>query len=344
VSTLEIMSLSDPRWGAFVESAPQATAFHHPAWARILTETYGYRPFLLASVSGQGQIEAGVPLLEVHSRLTGRRAISLPFTDYCPLLTAEPDVLTRLAIGLADLRQRLNGGPVEVHGEMPQLPGVRQMPAGVRHVLELDGDQDEIFSRLDHNQVQRGVKKAEREGVDVRPACSSDDLRLFYDLHCRTRQRLGVPVQPWRFIKGIWTHLISEDLGFIELAYLDSVPVAGGLFLAWNGTVIYKFGASESAYWKVRPNHLILWRAIEWGCSRGYSHFDFGRSDTSNLGLRRFKDGWGTTEMPMHYSRIGGGPLLNESGPARRLLSGVIRRSPAVVCRAMGELLYGHFA
>jgi len=39
VSELE---LSDPRWLSFVSASPSATAFHHPAWASLLSDCTGF--------------------------------------------------------------------------------------------------------------------------------------------------------------------------------------------------------------------------------------------------------------------------------------------------------------
>ena len=50
--------------------------------------------------------------------------------------------------------------------------------------------------------------------------------------------------------------------GFVLVAEHESVPVAAAVFLRHNGTVIYKYGASDDAAWAVRPNHAIFWRAI----------------------------------------------------------------------------------
>ena len=45
---------SDKSWGAFVDSIPQANIFHHPAWANVLTECYGYQLFRSGLPDGGG--------------------------------------------------------------------------------------------------------------------------------------------------------------------------------------------------------------------------------------------------------------------------------------------------
>ena len=38
-----------PEWDTFVAAHPEATVFHTTAWARVLTDTYGYKPSYIVS-------------------------------------------------------------------------------------------------------------------------------------------------------------------------------------------------------------------------------------------------------------------------------------------------------
>jgi CelD/BcsL family acetyltransferase involved in cellulose biosynthesis len=123
-------------------------------------------------------------------------------------------------------------------------------------------------------------------------------------------------------------------------------PIAAAVFLAWNGTVIYKFGASDAAFWSLRPNHVLFWHAIRVACEQGYRWFDFGRTDVGQAGLRDFKLSWGATEEPLVYRMLGGKtePVSVGDGMATRVLGPVIRHGPLLLCRAVGETLYRYVA
>jgi CelD/BcsL family acetyltransferase involved in cellulose biosynthesis len=324
------LSLDDPRWLRFVESRSEAVAFHHPAWAGFLTEVYGYQGFALL-VDGSD----GLPLIEVRSPLRKRRWISLPFTDSCAPL-ADDEV--RLVHALDD-EQRRHGVPnVEFRGA---VDGAYQRSAGFLHRLELEEDPDAVFRRFHRGQVQRGIRKAAKEKLSVRPATTERDVtHVFYPLFVGTRQRLGVPVQGRRFFELLWRRVLEPGLGTALLVFHSSTPVAAGIFLNWNGTSIYKYGASDARAWNLRPNHRLFWHAIGDACVRGDNIFDFGRTEVGNEGLRRFKAGWGTEEQELTYSTIGAGAETHRSGRSVRAAGVVIRRSPRWVGRAAGKLLY----
>ena len=75
-------------WNDKISDSSRASIFHTQNWAAVLAETFGYEP-LYFFTEDRGQMQALFPLMEVNSRLTGKRGVSLPFTDMCdPLLPA----------------------------------------------------------------------------------------------------------------------------------------------------------------------------------------------------------------------------------------------------------------
>jgi CelD/BcsL family acetyltransferase involved in cellulose biosynthesis len=336
---VEALELDDPRWAEFVAGHEGATPFHHPAWAQLLAETYGYRGFALAVCGEDGRPEAGAPFLEVRSLSRRRRWISLPFTDECAPLA---DDRRQLADAFAAAREPLRAPGLEVRAALDSV-GWHTGADAVVHELDLRDGVETVRGRFSRSQVRRNINRAEREGVVVRRAATEEDLAAYYALHSRTRRRQGVPVQPRRFFDLLWARLAETGLAFILLADVgDRRAVAGALFLAWRGTTIYKFGASDPESWPARPNHLIFWTAIREACARGDARFDFGRTDVGNDGLRAFKSGWGADERPLVYSTLAAGGA--EDGLAARAMSVAIRRGPAWVCRGVGETLYRYAA
>ena len=93
-------------------------------------------------------------------------------------------------------------------------------------------------------------------------------------------------------------------------------------------------------FWSLRPNNLLFWEAIRWGCEQGFRRFDFGRSDVANRGLRKFKDNWGTQESPLKYSVISDAAPRYLGPTLPRPVSSAIRMSPVWLSRLLGELLY----
>lgn len=334
------LDLDDGRWASFLEGRPDAHPFHHPAWSRTLADTYGFRPFVLGIEADDGALHAAVPAMEV--RLPWQRTprwVSLPFTDHCSPLLAPGGDAGRFRQELEEARRAGGAREAEVRADLGDGAG-RATTSAVIHHLPLGPDPDAVLARAHRSQVQRNVRKAEREGVEVRRAESATDLTgVFFDLHAGTRRRQGVPVQPRRFFTSLWDRLIAPGLGFVLIAQLGRTPVAGAVFLSWKGTLVYKYGASDPRHLWARPNHAIFREAIAWGCTHDCRTLDFGRTDVANEGLRAFKSAWGGVEAPLVYSSVGGAP----SGGAARwspMVRPVLRRLPPSVTRAVGQVLY----
>jgi CelD/BcsL family acetyltransferase involved in cellulose biosynthesis len=338
------LDLRDPRWLAYAGGHPQALSFHRPEWAEALEACYGYYSFVFAAFDTDGKIAGGVPICEVRT-LGRRRWVALPFADACPPLLRSDDDHVPFTQALCSASLAAGIRALDVRAPLPEAAYASAHTAAVMHTLELDTSPEELFRRFHRSQVQRNIRRAEREQVIVRRAETREDVtRTYYRLHAETRRRLGAPVQPRRFFAAIWELLLQPELGHVLLAYSGARPIAGAVFLNGTETMTYKYGASDSSFWHLRPNHLIFWTAIRTAAEQGFRRFDFGRSDFEDKGLRSFKSGWGAAEGPLVYTTISERSRAARGSGSTHVVRAILRRSPTWVSRAAGELLYRYAA
>lgn len=328
-------------WIDFINSNAGATIFHHPAWLRLLVECYGYQPFVLGLRDENDKYRAGIPMMDIKSPITGRRWVSLPFSDFCsPLFENDSDhgQIIESLLSLAKVEHIHN---VELRGAYSDNPALITESDYVFHELDLEPDNEKVFARM-HEMHRRNIKTARLKGVQIVRGETSEHLREYYNLHLQTRRRQGVPTQPWKFFAAL-RKLFEQGLGFVLLAYDNQRCIAGAIFLHWQKTLTYKYGASLSDDLQVRPNNLIMWTAIQWGCNNGFNKLDLGRTTLSNEGLRAFKSRWGAREYCLPYTYLVPHAKKVYTGKLTALLSMLIRNSPPWFCRISGELLYKHF-
>lgn len=339
----ELLKLApnDPSWLSLIEQDQTATVFHHPAWMKLLSDCYGYRPFVLAVAGQNSQVCAGIPIAEVNDHLTPRRFVSLPFSDYCgPLYNSQEDL--RLLTGALVNQHRSNHFPrIEIRSALPDDANIQSIAPFVLHTLPLEANFTQVARRASRQQIQN-VRTAEKNAIRIVHGAGIEEVRAFYRLHCLVRRKHGVPVQPWNFFKLLTQRLLEQGLGFVLLAYQENRCISAGLFLHWQNTLTYKYSATETASLNLRPNHLVTWSAMKWGCENGFTTFDFGRADLEDEGLRAYKCRWGAAETPLVYSYIPTAPKQKVGGSGRlgALLMAVIRRSPVWVGQAIGEAAY----
>lgn len=339
------LEVTDGRWARFVAASPAATPFHHPEWARFLADCYGYRAFALALRGQDGEIAAGVPVVETRFPLRGRTWHSLPFTDMCAPLCHAPETVAGLAQALDSARRDAGIGRVDVRA--PLGPPGHDRAAAWAHALATRPEPDDLLAGAGMRRLRRRLRQAAAFGVRIREGESAADLdRAFYRMHVLTRRRLGVPVQSRGFFTLLWERLAAAGLGHVLLAEVDGRPVAGAVFLRWNGTTIFKFGASDPALTRYQGSSAVLWDGIRRACVGGDRLFHFGRTDFEHGGLREFKSSFGAQEDVLSYSTLAAAAPAAESSHSHlgSAMAGVLRHSPAWVTRLAGSLLYRYAA
>lgn len=332
---MKILAIDDARWREFVDGRPDATIFHHPAWASLLARCYGYRALVIADERG-GAITSGLPALVVRLPFGARRWISLPFTDHCPPLDGDGSALWA---GLDELARARSFDAFELRA--PRSDDMDTAPF-VRHDLATTDDSRLLWKRLRRNH-RRNVEDAVEAGVRVATATDAADMETFYRIHLQTRRRLGVPVQPLRFFRLFHERIVRAGLGFVLTAKVGDAPVAAAVVCAWNGTLVVKYSGRADGFEKIDAMHLLFWSAIRWASENGCHTLDLGRTDVAQTSLRGFKAGWGTREEPLSYSYLGATPRAS-THRVERTMARVIKRSSPWVCRAIGEVLYKYAA
>lgn len=336
-----LLDPSDESWMAFAASMPDANIFHHPAWTELLSACYGYRPTIFAVDDAQGKLWAGVPIMKVRGLLGGTRWVSLPYSDYCEPLYSTPQALDQLTDSLVEFLR--GSAKSELRWQYPERDGLLfPYSQFVLHRLKLTADSKQAGRSLDSTHRQN-IRAAKKNGLRIEQGTDLDTMRKFFRLQLETRQRKGLPAQPWTFFRRLQELIMDRGLGFVMLAYKDDACLAGGVFLRWNHSLMCKYAASREETLELRPNNLIFWTGICWGCENGITTFDMGRSDLDNQGLRDFKTGWGAQETPLFYTSLSRPPQALKESKMLQALQYVIRRSPLWVCETTGRLLYGRF-
>jgi len=331
-------------WDTLVAAHPQSTIFHSGGWARVLRDTYGHRPFYIARFEGE-RLAGLLPMMEVYSWLTGRRGVSLPFTDFCPALKSagcdEGDLYQRaMECGRQRRWKRL-----ECRGFDGAWAGARPSLSFYGHRIDLGVGEEKLLRGL-NGAMRRGVQKAERMGVNVDFDAGPEAMRTFFKLHCGTRRRHGLPPQPWRFFLNIQRHLLSLGRGFIATARLGRQPLAAAVFLLDGRQALYKFGASDYAWQEARPNNMVMWAAMRHCAERGLATLDLGRTSLSNEGLRRFKLGLGSDEDEISYMKydFSSEQFVQDVDRAEGWHNRVFARLPLPILRLAGAILYAHLS
>jgi len=341
---LEILNpLTIPDWDERLLRQSEYSFFHSSNWARVLVESYHYTP-LYFSLIVQERILVLVPVMEAKSMFTGVKGISLPFTDNSnPIIDGVvpwEDVYAKII----DFGKRAKWKYLEIRGDT-HYTGETPSTSFYGHILPLSSDEKALLANC-KNGTKGNIKKAVKEGVQVTIDQSPQSLDQFYKLNCITRQRHGLPSQPFSFFQAIGQYVLNANKGFVVLAFLEGKPIAGAMFFHFGSKVLYKYAASDFRFQHVRANNLVMWEAIRWYGKNGFTSLDMGRTEPYNEGLRQYKLGWGAREelikyYKYDYERNG---FIQEKNPAPGFYTVFLKKMPIPVLNVMGSLAYKHMA
>ena len=340
---------SDTRLNTYVEQQAKDSFYHSQLWLDLITKLYGYSPINLTTRDGTGQITGMLPLYCLQSPLTGRRLVSLPFSDHCPLLAADDASAYDLVEQAILLAQEKRVKYLELRTGVNDIVANRSdLAVGnlyVRWLLPLTADPDTFWSGL-RKPVQKRIKRARRLGVQIRTAQNREDMTYFYRLHMLTRSKKhGMPVQPRGFFFGLWDAFAANGTLQLLLAEFQGTIIASAILLASGTTLNIVYSASDENYLDLAPNNLLFWTSITLGCMQGYQTFDMGRTARDNEGLMEFKRRWGAIMEPLpyyYYPRIAGLAATSEQSLKFRLLTAFWKRLPLAVGEPLGGYLYKH--
>lgn len=305
--------------------------------------TYNYKPIYFISKENS-KIKSVIPFMFISSVLTGKRIVSLPFTDFCdPIFNSSNDLeLTKEFI--LEYSKNNKFEYVEFRSSDTKFPfNTENYRTDLRHILNLSISNSELFKLFSQN-TKRNIKKASKENLSVSIVNSLDGIELFYRIFCLTRKRHGLPPQPFSFFRNIFKYIIKDEYGDIFLAEHDGKVIAGAIYFKFGEKIIYKFGASILDGTNPGINHLVMWEAIKYYNAKGFKEFDFGRTEINHEGLRRFKLGFGTEERMIFTTRfnIDTNKFISADLKTEGFYNKIFNTMPVWILKSIGNMLYKH--
>jgi FemAB-related protein (PEP-CTERM system-associated) len=330
-----------PAVAAFVDAHPLATAYHDPAFARVVRRGGGVAVATFLARE-RGEVRGVLPLALTRSLLFGTYATSLPFVNYGGVLAAEPDAARALvAAGWAWARSRGARHMVLRHtADRPlDLPATRGKET---LTLALASERPEDAWARIGSKTRNLVRKAERAGLSAR-AAGPEALRAFHAIYAEKMRDLGSPMLGEAFFR-----VLFEEVGAraeVHVVRHGERAAAAAIAVRFRDRLEVPWAACRERYNPLAANMLLYWHLIAHAARMGARLFDFGRS-TPGTGPYRFKLQWGARPEPLPWYYVGGTPGgatptrdLSPENPRFALAIRLWQRLPVGLARVLGARL-----
>ncbi len=213
-----INPLTYPGWDDLLLSNPGYSFFHSSSWARVLHESYQFEP-LYITVIKDNKLLALIPFMEVKNLISGKKGVSLPFTDYVDPIVAEGNHINDVFDLLIEYGKKSGWKSIEIRGGERLFQESSPSSQYYGHTLDLSQGEDQIFSNFRDNN-KRNIKKAIRNRIKVDLCNTIESVKQFYRLNCMTRKMHGLPPQPGFFLRIFLNILYQRILVLLCLLHI----------------------------------------------------------------------------------------------------------------------------
>jgi hypothetical protein len=293
-SYLVLRDFPDPQveslWREFLESseipshycAPEF--FREPFWS-------GKRPFAVLALD-QGRIVGAVTgIRDGHELQCGR-----PTRPQTCLVKGASRRKSESSLAIGILREAESSKLVSIYSWTPLDAllehGFRLRQTEGAVMLDLSKGPEALFREFSSDK-RRNIRFSIKNGVNVQPATSREDLLEFYDLYLNWRSRKRID-KPQISLETFERALALTDNRLVLIARHCGKVVATNSFHFYRGGLFESaanYSCPEGLY--LKPNELLQWRGIEWACRQ---HMQLH----SLAGTHPFLKGFGKTVAPIY--------------------------------------------
>jgi lipid II:glycine glycyltransferase (peptidoglycan interpeptide bridge formation enzyme) len=280
------LAIIDPdaeQWDAFVSAHPHGHLLQSCGWAE-LKGRFGWQ-WRRVAVAGPDGLLAGAQVL-----MRRRFGMAVAYVPRGPLFSGDSAVdrlllnaLERIARRARAVFLRLEPNVLEntdeamrlhsallLHGMNPAEP---LQPRSSIH-LDLRPAPDKLLAAMSKGH-KADIKRAAREGVQVRVGETAADLDIFYSIMEATSARAAFGIHSKAYYAAAWNIFRADDAALLLIAEHGSAPVATALVAAWAGEGLYLYSGSTPEGLKSGAQHAIQWQALQWAREHGCRLYDF---------------------------------------------------------------------
>lgn len=276
-------------WQAFLEATPSGDFLHDWAWADVAAfDSQPQRRYVLT----EADVIVAIAAAQERTLIAGRTFWYVPRGPVLDWSAPEAGARIRaLLIGLREAARQHRAIAVKVEPRLrtgaseSRLLNDRRLrhspttlQVGQTRIVELANDK-QLIAQFDKD-TRYGVRRAEREGVEVSVVEDATEGRAIDDLHAlvgKTQQRAGFPMPPLARYRVAWAALAGAGRAAILEARREGELLASGMVVIEGSRSYYLFSGSrreERGEPKRYASYALQWEMMRFARERGVQQHD----------------------------------------------------------------------
>ena len=211
-------------------------------------------------------------------------------------------------------------------------------------IRDLAKQPDDLWNSWD-KKLRRHIRIAEKNDLKTFVG-GGEYLDDFYCVYSTFLKDIGTPT----FGKSFLRNVLDEFSNRILICCTQWKGQLIGAYMAFifHDSILGSWGGSIKKYMDLRPNHMIYWSYMRYGCETGSRQINFGRT-RKDSGHFFFKKGWGARPQPIYQQAYLNGtssaPMVNSDFETRkmyRIFVKIWRLLPVQMAEIIGPQLRHH--
>ena len=151
---------------------------------------------------------------------------------------------------------------------------------------------------LEHGNIGKNIRRAIKEGVEVKTGAEPGLLREFYGIYKQNCLDYDIPLKPFACLESLFTAAHAKDHASIYYAYRQGQMISGLIVLNSALTASYYVPCALASARQYQPSTLLIQKAMQDLMQKGIQYWNWEGSPSREDGVYRFKEQWGGPEYP----------------------------------------------
>jgi hypothetical protein len=266
------------RWDAFVYERSQL--YHHSRWARIISLSYGFRPYYLY-IEKNGEIKSVFPLFHVRLPLVRDELVSIPHLESGGIIGPE---FCNLYFDF--VRRNIKARKMKIYQLRDRIGDFFSNTGDVIMIKRLPGTKEEIITGIKSATTRNYMRRALEKDFEIILQNDGESPHAFYNIYLVKMREFGTPPHSIRFIEKIADEYSQEAK--ILLVRSAGEVVGAAWYILFNEYLYNLYLVVPRKYLRGKIVYLIQYKAMEMAIKNNLKYLVLGRS-TKDSGTYFYK-------------------------------------------------------
>ncbi len=165
--------------------------------------------------------------------------------------------------------------------------------------IQVEESAEDSLMATFHYKTRNMIRKAIKSGIKT--SVRNTEFEFLEYTHQENMEAIGGKAKSHAFFSALKKIFIPDQDYRIYIAEKEGEMIGALLLFYYNKTIEYFTPVIKSEFRSLQPMSILIYNAMVDGMKRGYTHWNWGGTWSSQEGVYRFKNRWNTKNIEYKY-------------------------------------------